>query len=53
LFGPRLRNIACNDGSAPIVGRNGRLKTSVRGGYPRCSERWRFERRRFCPAGVR
>jgi hypothetical protein len=52
-FRHRQRNIAGNDGSALIVDRNGRSKMSVRGGYPRCSERWRSERRGFCPADVR
>jgi hypothetical protein len=42
-----------NGGSALIVGCNGRSRMSARGGWPRCSERWRSEHRDFCPADVR
>jgi hypothetical protein len=40
-------------GCALIAGRNGRLRMSVRRGWPRCLARWRFARRDFYPAGVR
>ena len=36
-----------------IVGCNGRLRMFARGGWPRCSERWRSGHRDFCPADVR
>jgi hypothetical protein len=52
-FGGRRRNIAVDGGAARVVGLNGRSRMYAPGGCCRCSERWRFGRRAFCPVGVR